>query len=250
MALFFKKIGEGVPVKKCLKNWFAAFVLLCTAAVAHAQPTTYVATATGNYTLLTNFTLCVTGPCQNFNTGIGASGSFTTSAPLAANLAGANITPLVTAFSFSDGIHTYSSTDLAARIFLFNVSTNASGAITTTDIRIQRWLTGTSPHVPGDRHSWIFFQATGEVDHNAECLTVAASPAGVADSCTLVLGADTSRSLAFGSARVWSIAAAPVASAAISVPTLSEWGVILLVGLVALAAFVVPRHRFKVGKRS
>lgn len=232
-------------MKDCLKNWLVALVLLCTAA-AHAQPTTYVATATGNYTLLTNFTLCVTGPCQNFNTGIGASGSFTTSAPLAANLAGANIAPLVTAFSFSDGIHTYSSADPAARIFLFNVSTNASGAITTTDIRIQRWLTGTSPHIPGDRHSWIFFQATGDVDHNAQCLAVAASPAGVPDSCTLVLGADTSRSLAFGSARVWSIAAAPAAT---SVPTLSEWGLILLVALMALAAFVMPLHRFKGAQR-
>ena len=233
-------------MKKCLKNWLAALVLLCTAAVAHAQPTTYVATATGNYTLLINFTLCVTGPCQNFNTGLGASGSFTTSAPLAANLAGANIAPLVTAFSFSDGIHTYSSADPAARIFLFNVSTNASGAITTTDIRIQRWLTGTSPHIPGDRHSWILFQATGDVDHNAQCLAVAASPAGVPDSCTLVLGADTSRSLAFGSARVWSIAAAPAAT---SVPTLSEWGLILLVALMALAAFVMPLHRFKGAQR-
>lgn len=226
-------------MKECLKNWLAALVLLCTAA-AHAQPTTYVATATGNYTLLINFTLCVTGPCQNFNTGIGASGSFTTSAPLAANLAGANIAPLVTAFSFSDGIHTYSSTDPAARIFLFNVSTNASGAITATDIWVQRWLTGTSPHVPGDRHSSIFFRATGEVDHNAQCLTVAASPAGVADSCTLVLAGDTSRSLAFGSARVWSIAAAPAVN---SVPTLSEWSLILMAVLIASSAFVVLRRR-------
>ena len=188
-----------------MKNWLAALLLLCAAAVAHSQPTTYVATATGNYTVLVNFTLCNTGPCQNFNTGIGASGSFTTSAPLPANMAVVNIAPLVTAFSFSDGIHTYSSADPAVRIFLVHVGTNPAGAITATDIRIQRWLTGTAPHVAGDRHSMVEIRATGEVDYNAPCLTVGLSPAGVADSCA-VIGNDTSRSLAFGSARVWALA--------------------------------------------
>ena len=88
-------------MKERMKNWLVALVMLCAAAASHAQSTTYVATATGNYTALINFTLCVAGPCQNFNTGIGASGSFTTSAPLAANLSAANVAPLVTAFSFS-----------------------------------------------------------------------------------------------------------------------------------------------------
>lgn len=228
-------------MKERMKNWLVALVMLCAAAASHAQSTTYVATATGNYTALINFTLCVAGPCQNFNTGIGASGSFTTSAPLAANLSAANVAPLVTAFSFSDGIHTYSSGDPAARIFLFNVSTNASGAITATDIRIQRWLTGTSPHVPGDRHSWIFFQATGEVDHNAQCLTVGASPAGVLDSCVLVLGADTSRSLAFGSTRAWAVAT----SAVTAVPTLAEWGLVLMGVLMGVAALAPLNRRFR-----
>jgi len=226
-------------MKECMKNWLAALVMLCAAAVAHAQPTTYVATATGNYNLFIDFTLCVTGPCQNFNTSMGASGSFTTSAPLAANLSAANVAPLVTAFSFSDGINTYSSADPAVRIFFFNVSTNASGAITTTNIRIQRWLTGTSPHVPGDRHSWVLFLATGEVDHNAQCLTVGASPAGVPDSCVLVLGADTSRSLAFGSARAWAVAP----SAVTAVPTLAEWSLVLMAVFMAIAALVALRHR-------
>lgn len=229
-------------MKECMKNWLAALVLLCAAAAAHAQATTYVATATGNYNLFINFTLCAAGPCQNFNAGMGASGSFTTSAPLAANLSGANIAPLVTGFSFSDGVNSYSGADPAVRIFLFNVSTNASGAITTTDIRVQRWLTGASPHVSGDRHSWIFLQATGQADHNAQCLAVGASLAGVPDSCTLVLGADTSRSLAFGSAPAWALA--PAAAAA--VPTLSEWSRILMAVLMAMAALVaLQRRRFR-----
>jgi hypothetical protein len=223
-----------------MKNWLAALALLCAATVAHSQPTTYVATAAGNYTLLTNFTApCNTGPCQNFNTGIGASGSFTTAAPLAANLVAANITALVTAFSFSDGIHTYASTNPAVRVFLFNISTNAAGAITASDVRVQRWLTGAAVHVAGDRHSMLEIRATSEVDYNAPCLTVGVSPAGVADSCT-VIGNDTSRSLAFGSARVWAIAAA--ATAALSVPTLSEWGLILMAGLVGLAALATLRR--------
>jgi hypothetical protein len=228
-------------VKAHVKNWLVSLVLLLAATVAHSQTTTYVATATGNYTLLFNFTPpCAIAPCENFNTGIGASGSFTLAAPLPANQPLTNIAPLVTAFSFSDGLHTFASTDAAVRVYLFNVATDASGGISATDIRIERFLTGTSPYAPGDRLAMVEFQATGAADYNAPCVTVGVSPAGVADTCILK-GTDTNRSLAFGSARVWSIAVA--ATPAIAVPALSEWGAILMAAVGALAGLVMLRSR-------
>src|SRR2546429_4088711 len=49
------------------------------------------AATTGPYTAKTDFTVCSGGPCQNYTLAMTPSGSFTTSAPLAANLSNANI---------------------------------------------------------------------------------------------------------------------------------------------------------------
>jgi len=69
------------------------------------------------------------------------SGSFTVAAPLAANIpfAFANVTPL--AYSFSDGLFTYTDkTSPALDSVVFSLSTNATGAINTWNITVGDFL--------------------------------------------------------------------------------------------------------------
>ena len=230
-------------MRECINKWLAAAVLLCAATVAHSQAMVHTATATGSYAGKIDFTVCGIGPCQNFTLAMGASGSFNTAAPLAPNLAAANIAPLMTSFSFTDGITTYSSANPAVRILVATVSTNGAGAITASDIRVQRWHTGVVPHGAGDRLSMVEIGATGSGDNNAPCINVGVSPAGTPDSCVLI-GGDAGRSIAFNSARVW--ASAPLLAAApAAIPTLSEWGLVLMAALMGLAAVVTLRRGFR-----
>lgn len=217
-------------------KWLVAVVLLGATFMAHAQSTTYVAASTANYTTFANFTACGTPPCQNFSTAMSVSGSFTTSAPLAANLASANVAPLITSYSFSDGLTTYANTDPDSRIYFFEITTNGSGAITDVNILLERWLTGTSPHVAGDR---IAFLQTydGTANNNWRCNTIAVSPAGAADSCSAAVN-DTSSSRA----SKFTLTVAPAASKAASIPTLSEWG---LIGLSGLLGFSILLHMWR-----
>jgi len=73
-------------------------------------------------------------------------GSFTTAAPLANNLTNANIGLLVTAYSFNDGVTTYTNSDAQSRKDQFIVTTDGSGAITNYRIFLHRWQTvGATP---------------------------------------------------------------------------------------------------------
>ena len=221
-----------------IHRWLALAALLGASFWAHAQPTTYVATSTGNYTTATNFTACGTPPCQNFTTAMSVSGAFTTAAPLAANLAAFNVAPLLTSYRFSDGLTTYSSADPGSRIFAFRVTTNGSGAITTVSMTLERWLSGASPHAVGDRVSMLQ-ASTAMALHNWRCSAVGMSPTGTADSCT-ASSLDTSGSRASPFTLTWALALPPTSAA--SIPTLSQWGVVLLAGLMGLFAFVPMRR--------
>ncbi|RZI98714.1 MAG: IPTL-CTERM sorting domain-containing protein, partial [Haliea sp.] len=80
-------------------------MLLVAGAPAVGQ--TYAATG-GNYTVFADFTApCGVGACANFLNTMSASGTFTTAAPLPANLVAQPIRPLITAFRFTDGLTTY-----------------------------------------------------------------------------------------------------------------------------------------------
>jgi hypothetical protein len=93
--------------------------------VATAQSTTYRLNSAGNYSSVTNYTNCPAGQtCANYTTSMTQTGSFTLSSPVGANLVNATITP--TAYSFSDGINTYSNTDAGSRINHFKLTTNGS----------------------------------------------------------------------------------------------------------------------------
>jgi hypothetical protein len=132
-----------------------------------------------NYIVISD--LCGAGPdCPPYTTAMSLSGSFSTATPLAPNLpAGTEITAQVTAYSFSDGVNIYSSADPDARIRTFQVGTDGQGNIVTENIQLTRWLTGSTPHVAGDK-----FATAGIVNSG---LTEALSPlpcqvVGIADS--------------------------------------------------------------------
>ncbi|MBD9391409.1 MULTISPECIES: IPTL-CTERM sorting domain-containing protein [unclassified Acidovorax] len=233
--------GNQKMFKKSVWKWLGSLAcLLGAVGAAQAQSTTYVATAAGNYTGFTNFTVCGTPPCQNFTAAMSTSGSFTTTAPLAANLASAQLGALVSAFSFSDGLTTYTHTDPNTRVWNFRVTTDASGAITGVNILIQRWISGAAPHNIGDRFSF-FETSTTAARHNMFCSGIAVSTAGVADSCGFA-GSDTSTSSAIPVSLVWSAAVA-----ASSIPTLSEWALMAMAGWMAMVAF--QRLQRRDGKR-
>lgn len=196
---------------------------------AVAQAATYGVTSP-NYTSTTDFTPpCSLGTCTNFTLAMKVSGTFDVPT-LAANLTNSNIAAAVTAFSFSDGITTYASTDPAVRIYVFQVTTDASGKLTNVNILREKWLSGGSPHAVNDLFSYM--SVTGSAvyaNNNTWCGNVAMSLAGVADSCTsATLGPQVSRASAPGGTTF----TAP--GAAVAVPTLSEWAQIVLASLMTL----------------
>ena len=190
-----------------------------------------------NYTSTTNFTACTTGPCANYTTSMMVTGSFTLASALGANVSNQNIASLITAYSFSDGINTYTNTDPNSRIYEALVSTNASGNITSSDLLLEEWQSGTSPHSVGNRFAYIFIIGTTNAlgNNNEGCASVGTtSPSsGVADVCNAV-NPDTASSSASGPSGTWG-------GGSTAVPTLGEWGTICLVGL--LVGFAVLRLR-------
>lgn len=226
-----------------------------------AQATTY--NYAGNpYTSFTNFTTCEAGPCANYTGAMRINGAFQTTAPLGANLVSANIVPQLAAFTFSDGLTTYASTDGQVRLFRAVVSTDGLGNITALEFTFQRWLTATpaaicetpgacdaqSPPVafpaaftdPNTKYDQIQIrssQANAFGTHNASCTNRGVAPSGVANTCL------TSSTFDNGSSRGNSAVALPVVAPA-AVPTLTEWAMILFTLMLAgTAAVIVQRRR-------
>ena len=210
--------------------------------------TTYTYTG-GQYTSFTNFTApCASGPCQNYLAGSSINGSFTTGTALAAGLTNANVYPSVTGFSFTDGINTYSSADVNARVWEFIVSTGPSGNISAFQILVQLWRTGSSPHSTADRFSYILITSPGGVnaENNQPCgNTVGVSVAGVPDTCIVSNGPDASSSRGqTASVGTWvGGAIGPVIPPATTIPTLSDWAMIVLSLLLAAFAVYALRRR-------
>ncbi len=132
-----------------LKRALLVFAAFCVSPGVSAA--TYVYTG-APYTLVQDFIApCGAGPCANYALGEKITGQFTTAVPLAPNLSNQNVLPSVTSYSFTDGVDTYSSADLTARVDDFVASTDSSGNINAFDVMIIIWQTGTSPHTAGDR---------------------------------------------------------------------------------------------------
>lgn len=215
-----------------MKKFLLSLVTLLATASAFAA-TTY--TYTGNaYTTATG----------TFTTSMKITGSFTTATPLAPNLPLAAITGLVTSYSFSDGVNSYDSSDANSRIMQFQVSTDAAGQVSTDDpagaIVLEVWESGTSPHSPGDLSSTVMIygaSGNGYAFDTLQCTEVGTSPySGVGDVCFGSVGPGLGS--AFSPAGSWFRQIA-----ATSIPTLSEWGMVILFSLLALGALFTLRRK-------
>lgn len=158
--------------------------------VASAQTTRYYADQVSAYQSVADYALCDYGVCANYSTSMGVSGWFETGSPLPANLPLSESRSLVTAFSFTDGVNTYSSSDPNVRSFRFWLSTNSASNIGGNVIIVSRWLNGTSPHAAsalpaeGDRVAYVsLIGQQGAGNNNWNCSLVDVSGSGDADTC-------------------------------------------------------------------
>lgn len=119
------------------------YLVLLAAALLQASAWAATYTFTGPlYTNPTQFTApCATPTCDNFTTAMRQTGSFTTAAPLAPNLANVLITGLIQSYSFNDGLTQFVSADAATRLMFAYVTTDAMGNIVDENIAISQWQT-------------------------------------------------------------------------------------------------------------
>ncbi len=178
-----------------------------------------------------------TGPGNNIT------GSFTTAAPLAAGLVDQNIGPQVASYAFNDPFQTYASTDPNVRKNTFRVMTDGAGQITSATIEIQKWQTNGPRSAAGtasadsrfDRIS--IFPTTSSVISNFACtqLSVGTNPAGDDDTCLMATDVERGSASSTNSG-AWT-------SPAVTVPTLSEWAMILFGLLLAGGAALYLQRR-------
>lgn len=120
---------------------------------------------------------------------------------------------------------TYSGAEpLRSRVVRFEVSTDANGAITNFVLVLHRWQSA-APPVAGDRVD-IFVVSLGAIIavHNVECTTVGASPFnGVPNACLANSGDGGTSGATSPAGALPILVVAPA-----SIPTLSEWALILL----------------------
>jgi hypothetical protein len=193
-----------------------------------------------NYGTVTNFTTCTIGPCANYTSSMKISGSFTVATALGANFSGAtDISSLITAYSFSDGLVTYTNTDANARLYQFNVATDASGNISVASILIERWQSGSSPHSVGDRVALVNLNgpSINQAENNLRCLTVGGGTgSGVSDLC--VTGtSDAGSSVASANSGTWASPVTGGPSPTPAPPTL----LLILTGLAGASLYVAMR---------
>lgn len=170
-----------------------------------AWATTYYF-AGGPYTTRFDHQTCSTGVCADYPAGARITGSFTTAAPLAANLPATEITPLVTSYSFNDGVNAYSSADANARIERFSVQTDATGKPFGVGVRLQRWQAAAPHNAGNDRLGVLFIGSPTGAGNNATCSSFGASAFnGVPDVCNGFIGStDTSQGITM-LADAWSV---------------------------------------------
>ncbi len=213
-------------------------ILAGTLLASTASATTYTYSSP-NYATVSNYTSCTAGPCANYATSMNVNGSFSTATPLAANLALADISAQVTAYSFTDGINTYTSASSNARIFEFEIATGASGQITSASVILELWQSGSSPHSSGNRLSLMGIVPMESIgDNNWICTTVGnATVSGVADACNATSDDTGSSTASESSPGTWSIAQS------VTVPTLGKPGTMSLAVLLILCAWYSLRRR-------
>ena len=206
-------------------------------------PATY-AYAGATYTTINNHTTCGTGTCADYTSSMRVSGWFTLADTLPSNFGPADFSGLVSAYAFSDGVHTIASASPLARIVMFSMQTDAGGLPTGTQIGVERWQ-GAPPHAAGSRLDVIgVAAAASSVAANAGCTAAAGtSPiTGTPDACLNPV-TDTDSSFAIANGGGWTIVGTGSAAAATPVPSLAGEGLALLAAaLLALAGLTLRRR--------
>lgn len=157
------------------------------------------------------------------------------------NLNNADITALVTSFSFSDGLTVYASTD--PQVTLLGVGANTTGGVLQITFAVQRWQTP-APNALGDHVDLMNISAGGSGSHNALCtFPPATNPQGNI-YCTTANAANVYSSwLSAAPVGVWTVSGLPPIGTT-AVPTLGEWGLLLLAALMLGAGWMaVGRQR-------
>ena len=217
---------------------------LLIAGQAAAQATNYTFTG-GLYDNIGNAGACAVGECTTYTGAQRATATLTYAAPLAPNLPFSEYSGGVIAYSFSDGVRTTTGPGPNAALYRVQFATNASGVPTQLILTFER--TPGPPYTvndPGDPNSLItfvnFFAGRSTVVANTLCgsrgtgFNAAPGPG----SCNAENGG-TQRSTAESSA-----ATAVAVTLVTSVPTLSEWAMILFgICLACGAALYIQRRR-------
>ncbi len=111
-------------------------------------------------------------------------------------------------------------------------------------MQLVQWTTGAAPHTTANRINAVTLSgASGTGIHNSGCQTIGTGNSGVADTClvTTTAGGDTSRSTGSNSPVSYAAAQPPVSSSPAPIPTVSEWGLILMASM--LGFFGIARLR-------
>ncbi len=224
---------------RILDSLYAIATVSFFTSIANAQPVTYTAVEVSNLGTI-NYTSCPTGPCQNYSASSKVSGYFVTSERIPPNLWSVDVSDKVTHYHFTDGINMFSSSNPSSRIGTFFVNTSSTGDLQASLISVQSWLTGTAPHSPGDRLSYMSLNPVSEFTHNNGCLQIGQSFVGTTDFCTNLDGAAGS-SRAYGPRTAFT-ASPPSAIADASVPSNSALGLLTLSALVGAAGLVISRR--------
>lgn len=207
------------------------FVFLAAALLqAGAWAATYTFTgANYNAADINNFTSCPggSGNCGAYTTAMAQAGSFTTVNPLPDNLNNQDILALVTSFSFSDGLTVYDSND--AQVALLSINATTTGGALDISVTLQRWQ-APAPHLLGDHLDSMRTTNSGR-SHNAVCMSPQVHPLGYGYCGTESAGGVFSSWLqAAAPSGTWAVTGLPPA-ATNAVPTLGEWGLLLMASL-------------------
>lgn len=232
---------HGHSLKLIVRNtrWKAVGLALLALACHAAQAETYSYTGP-NFTAFTNFTVpCATAPCANFSAGMRIQGTFTTAAPLAASLTNQNILALVTSFSFTDGLTTYSSADPLATLMNAAITTDAAGVPVSMTFIPVRWHAA-APHAVNDRVDYLFVTPAATFAwHNARCTTLS-GPTGCSG---MTQDASSGGGAENAAVRPAPALAAAAPAAVTAVPSLDDWSLLVLATMVGLAGLALARRQ-------
>lgn len=224
---------------------FAALIaagLVLIAGSAAAQTTSYTFRG-GPFTNIANNTTCTVGECATYTTARRATATLTFAAPLAPNLPVVDRSADVTAFTFSDGVTTTTGPGALGSIQTLSLGTDASGLPTGYFLILER--TPGPPYVvsdptnPNSRLSVVaFLPSQSQSVANAVCSVRASTAAGSSPgNCSMIAAdSDTSNATATGPTVVTLVAP-------ITVPTMTEWAMILLGSLLAGYAILLVQRR-------